>query len=84
MDQVADAISHVSGEKRWLLILSVRKRLPRYAGRIKVPEEMIGTLTSMYRAVDNGEFETVTDHVEKITGKLPERIEAYLQRTYNV
>ena len=32
------------------------------------PEELIQTLLSMYRAVEQGEFEAVTDHVETLTG----------------
>lgn len=44
------------------------------------PEPMIEFLTSMYRAVDNGEFEIVTDHVERLTGTPPESVESYLRR----
>ncbi len=83
MDQVADAVSRVSGKA--VVFDSINEEAFAEICRAdQIPEEMIVTLTSMYRAVDNGEFETVTDHVEKITGKPPERIEAYLQRTYNV
>jgi NAD(P)H dehydrogenase (quinone) len=46
-----------------------------------IPEPMARLLLTMYHAVDNGEFETVTDHVEKLTGTPPEIVESYLRRT---
>ncbi len=45
-----------------------------------VPEYITEVLTSMYRAVDAGEFETVTDHVERLTGAPPEGVTEYLRR----
>ena len=44
-----------------------------------VPDPVIEVLASMYRAVDNGEFEHVTDHVERLTGSPPQTVAAYLQ-----
>jgi hypothetical protein len=41
---------------------------------------MIEMLISMYQAVGNGEFEAVTDHVERLTGTPPETVESYLGR----
>ena len=49
-------------------------------GNEDVPEFLIGILTSLYHAVDNHEFETVTDHVERLTGTPPETAESYLRR----
>lgn len=46
------------------------------------PEEMISALLSMYRAVDNGEFEEVTDDVTTLTGRPAESVEAYLERSF--
>lgn len=43
-------------------------------------EEMIGILLSMYRAVDQGEFAEVTDHVETLTGRHPMSALEYLQQ----
>ncbi len=41
---------------------------------------LVRTLLSMYEAVDRGEYERVTDHVEQLTGEAPETVEAYLKR----
>ena len=49
-------------------------------GNEDVPEFLIEILTSLYHAVDNREFETVTDHVERLTGTPPETAERYLRR----
>ena len=49
-------------------------------GNEDVPEFLIKILTSLYHAVDNREFETVTDHVERLTGTPPETAESYLRR----
>ncbi|MEQ9409170.1 MAG: SDR family oxidoreductase [Fuerstiella sp.] len=46
------------------------------------PEEIITTLLSMYQAVENGEFEEVTDDVESLTGTPPEPIEIFLRRSF--
>jgi len=48
----------------------------------EVPESMIATLASIYRAVDNGEFSRATDHVERLTGRAPEAAEDYLRRMW--
>jgi NAD(P)H dehydrogenase (quinone) len=40
----------------------------------------IEILTSLYHAVDNGEFGTVTNHIEQLTGMPPESVETYLHR----
>lgn len=46
------------------------------------PEEMITTLLSMYRAVEHGEFEEVTNDVAELTGTQPESIEGFLRRSF--
>ena len=43
-----------------------------------IPEPMVQVLISMYRAVDNGEFEQVTRDVEKLTGRPPQTVQDYL------
>ena len=48
-----------------------------------VPDEIGEILASMYRAVDCGEFEKVTDHVELLTGTPAEAAESYLRRAIN-
>lgn len=45
-----------------------------------VPGYITDVLTSMYRAVDAGEFEAVTDHLERLTGAPPEGVAEYLRR----
>ena len=44
------------------------------------PEAIIPLLISLYRAVDNGEFEAVTDHIERLTGTPPLSPAEYLRR----
>jgi len=39
-------------------------------------------LVTLYHAVENREFEKVTDHVLRLTGKEPESIENYLRRKF--
>lgn len=51
---------------------------------VNEPEEMITALLSMYRAVENGEFEEVTDDVNTLTGSLPESIESFLRRSFKM
>lgn len=44
------------------------------------PDHLVRLLVSMYEAVDHGEFERVTDHVRKLTGKKPATAREYLER----
>jgi len=53
-------------------------------GDEEIPEYLIPILTSLYHAVDNGEFGTVTDHVERLTGTPAEDAESYLRRVWSV
>ncbi len=39
---------------------------------------MIEALVKLYRAVDHGEFEAVTDQVAKLSGQPPESVEDFL------
>ncbi len=43
------------------------------------PDQVIELFNSMYRAVDAGEFETVTDHVELLTGRPAQSVEDYMK-----
>jgi len=45
-----------------------------------VPDFIARVLLSLYHAVEAGEFATVTDHVERLTGSAPESVDAYLSR----
>jgi NAD(P)H dehydrogenase (quinone) len=49
-----------------------------------LPDGLIGVMISLYRAVDNREYEKVTDHIEQITGNPPETAESYLRRTVSL
>ncbi len=49
-------------------------------GKEAVPDYLIGVLTSLYHAIDNGEFERVTDHVEQLTDSPPEDAKSYFNR----
>ena len=44
------------------------------------PDSAIAFMNSLYRAVDNKEFESVTDHVEQLTGAPPATAHDYLLR----
>ena len=43
-----------------------------------LPDDLTEILVSMYRAVDNGEFQTVTGDVERLTGSPPQSVAQYL------
>lgn len=47
-------------------------------GNENVPEGMIRILTSIYWAVDNGEFGVATDHIEQLTGTPAQHAKEYL------
>jgi len=49
-------------------------------GEESVPEYLIPILTSLYHAVEDGEFGAVTDHVQQLAGSQPEDAESYLRR----
>ncbi len=51
-------------------------------GHEEVPEYLIEILTSIYWAVDNGEFARATDHIERLTGSAPESPQTYLSRRW--
>ena len=45
-----------------------------------IPDEITAILSSMYRAVDHGEFDQVSEHVELLAGAPAETVEKYLRR----
>ena len=51
--------------------------------RGEIPDYLVSGILSLYRAMENGEFELVTDHVEKLTGTPPEHPESYFKRILN-
>jgi len=79
MEELADALSQATRSKIRFNPVSEQEfiRVCREDGE---PEEMIAALTSMYRAVENGEFEEVTDDIERLTGTPPEAIDRFLAR----
>lgn len=81
MPELAGSISRVTGRPvRFDSISEAAFAEVCRQGQEFVPEMMIQVLTSLYRAVDNGEFATVTDHVERLTGTPAESVESYLRR----
>lgn len=50
------------------------------AGDENLPDAAVDILNSIYRAADNQEFATVTDHVERLTGTAAETARGYLSR----
>lgn len=80
MTKLAEIISEVTGRPiRFDSITDEEYAGICRTGKEEVPEFIIPMLTTLYHAVDNGEFEQVTDHVEKLTGKLPEPVASYLR-----
>ena len=79
MSYLAQVISRVTGESIVFETVS-ESEFAVICRDDGVSEPMIEVLISMYRAVDNGEFELVTDHVEKLTGREPESVGSYMQR----
>jgi NAD(P)H dehydrogenase (quinone) len=81
MPRLAEIISKVTGKPvRFDCITDDEFAQVCREGNEDVPEPMIAILTSLYHAVDNKEFERVTDHVELLTGTPPETAESYLAR----
>jgi NAD(P)H dehydrogenase (quinone) len=81
MDRLAEIVSEATGAA----ITYDRITDEQYArvcreGEESVPQYLIPILTSLYHAVDNGEFARVTDHVERLTGSGAEDALSYLRR----
>ncbi len=80
MTKLAEIISEVTGKPiRFDSITDEEYAGICRTGKEEVPEIIIPMLTTLYHAVDNGEFEQVTDHVEKLTGRPPEPVASYLR-----
>jgi len=82
MEELANTISRVTGQS--VAFDGVTEE--EFAevcrqGTEDMPDFFIEILTSIYRAVDNREFEAVSDHVERVTGTPPETVESYLRRS---
>lgn len=77
---LASTISEVTGKPVNFEAVS-EKEFAEICGASNEPPEMIDVLNSMYRAVDNGEFEEVTDDVKHLTGNPPESDHDYLTRS---
>jgi NAD(P)H dehydrogenase (quinone) len=81
MERLAEIVSTVTGE----IVVFDRITDEEYAqicrdGEEQIPDFLIPILTSLYHAVDNGEFGAVTDHVERLSGAPAEDAEGYLRR----
>lgn len=84
MTELAGIVSRVTGASvRFDSVTEEEFREVCRHGEEDVPDFFIDILISLYRAVDNKEFEKVTNHVELITGSRPETAESYLRRTPN-
>jgi NAD(P)H dehydrogenase (quinone) len=83
MSEVADAISQVTGRTVTFDSISEEEYMA-ICLEDGIPEPFAKVLASMYRAVENGEFETVTDHVQQLTGTPAETVESYLRRTVQI
>ncbi len=85
MSRLAEIISEVTGKPvRFDSITDEEYAEICRTGGEEVPEFIIPVLTSLYHAVDNGEFEQVSDHVEKLTGRPPEVAASYLRSSLDL
>jgi NAD(P)H dehydrogenase (quinone) len=81
MPELAQAITQVTGQPvRFDSITEAKYAEICRTGEEAVSELMIEFLVSLYRAVDNGEFATITDHVERLTGTPAMPVKAYLRQ----
>ena len=81
MPELARILSRVTGKEiRFDSITDEEYAEICRTGEENVPEYLIPILTSLYHALEAGEFATVTDHVEKLTGRPAETIESYMTR----
>jgi len=81
MPELAAAISRATGhEVRFEGATEAEYAEACRTGAEALPEHFIQVLTSIYRAVDNHEFGTATDHVERLSGTPAEPAEQYLRR----
>ncbi|MDR8392572.1 SDR family oxidoreductase [Aliifodinibius sp. S!AR15-10] len=77
MPELAKIISRVTG-KKIVYDHVTEMEFADLCRKDDIPEEAIEVLNSMYRAVDNGEFDQVTDHVKLLTGTPPKTVEHYI------
>lgn len=81
MDELAAALTSASGsEIRFESITDEQYAQVCREGAEDVSEGMIRALTSLYHAVDNGEFAAVTGHVRQLSGAPAETAAGYLGR----
>jgi NAD(P)H dehydrogenase (quinone) len=80
MEKLASIISGVTGKPvRFESITDEEYAEICRTGEDEIPEFLIPILTTLYHAVDNHEFEKVTDHIETLTGRPPEDAASYLR-----
>lgn len=80
MPELAAALSEATG-KEILFDRVSEEEFARMCREDGIPDHMVRILLSMYEAVDRGEFERVTDHVEKLTGQAAATPESFLQKS---
>ena len=80
MPQLAAALAEATGAPIAFERISESefKAICRESG---VPDRIGEILVTMYRAVDQGEFEQVSDHVELLSGAPAQTVDEYLRRT---
>lgn len=81
MPDLAGAVSEATGKPVRFETVSDAEFLEICALDKDTPPFVAQVLVSLYHAVDAGEFEQVTNHIERLTGRRPEGIESFLKRT---
>lgn len=85
MPELADIVSRLSGSAiRFDSISEAEYADICRDGNEEVSEYLIAALTSIYRAVDNGEFAQVSSDIELLTGSTAEDAESWLRKNVSV
>jgi len=79
MEELAGIISEVTGQHIPFKKVS-EEEFSQICRTDNVTDSMIEILLSMYRAVERREFETVTNHLEQVTGSPPKPVEKAMEK----
>jgi NAD(P)H dehydrogenase (quinone) len=79
MEELTETIGKITGKSIQHKPISLEDWIQRSREK-GMEEEWAGLIASLYRAIENGEFELVTNHVEVLTGRPPESAESFIRR----
>jgi NAD(P)H dehydrogenase (quinone) len=79
MEELTETIRKITGKSIEYRPISIEEWIQRSLEK-GMEEEWAELIASLYRAIENGEFELVTNHVEELTGRRPESAESFICR----